>query len=183
VIANDWVGNHDGFQLYLNQQGDTAWKQALLGSASSVLSTTDHRAAVALAEKMHPGEAQTNLLRAVACSWVEIDPVAALGWAVNVKDAALREHLSASAFQSYALRDPSNAATWLVSNVKSDLVAKEAALNILETWVTKNPEAAAAWASQFPEGEARATAVKIVSRYWQQVDPATANAWPKNLPK
>jgi len=56
-----------------------------------------------------------------------------------------------------------------------------ASLNILQTWVTKDPAQAANWAMQFPEGKMQATAMQIVSQYWQQVDPASATAWLQNL--
>lgn len=183
AAANDWVGNRAGLQQYLDRLPDTAWKQGLLGAASSAMSIKDPLEAIRLAEEMNPGDAQTNLLRAVACSWVDTDPVAALDWVAGVKDPSLRERLIASANQSYALTDPFHAATWLISDVKSDGIVKEAALNILGTWVAKNPEQAAKWASQFPEGDTKAAAVKIVSQHWQQTDPAAATAWIRNLAK
>lgn len=183
AVASDWVGNRDDLQQYLDQLPDTAWKQGLLVASSSTVSIKDPLEAIKLAEKMNSGDAQTNLLRAVACSWADTDPVAALDWVAGVKDPSLRELLIASANQSYALTDPFHAATWLISDVKSDGILKEAALNILGTWVAKNPEQAANWASQFPEGDTKTAAVKIVSQYWQQTDPAAATAWIQKLAK
>jgi len=177
AVAEDWAGNRDGLRQYLNQLPDTAWKQSFLQDASSEMSLTNPVAAVQLAQQMKPGEAQTDLLRAVVCGWVSSDPNAAMNWVAGVKDPAMREQLVASAVQSYALTDPAQAATWLVQEVKSDGIVKDTALNILSTWVTTDPAAAADWAAQFPEGNIKAAAVKIVSSHWQQTDPEAATAW------
>jgi hypothetical protein len=181
AIAEDWAGNRDGFRQYLDQLPDTAWKQSFLQDASSAMSSTNPLEAVKLAQQMKPGDAQTNLLRGVVCGWVSTDPNAALDWINSVNDPLLREQMTASAAQAYALTDPAQAAAWLVSEVKSDGVIKDSALNILSTWVTIDPAAAANWAAQFPEGDIKAAAVKTVSTYWQQTDPDAASAWIQDL--
>ena len=181
AITEDWAKTPDTLKQYLNQLPDTAWKQNFLEAASSQMSLNDPLDAIQLAQQMKPGDAQTNLLRAVANGWVSTDPAAAMNWVANVKDPSLREQLVASALQSYALTDPAQAATWLVSEVKSDGIVKDSALNILSTWVTTDPAAAANWAAQFPEGDIKAAAVKVVSTYWQQINPDAAAAWLQNL--
>jgi hypothetical protein len=181
AVANDWIGNRDSLQQYLDQLPDTAWRQDLLAAAGSVLSVKEPVEAIKLAEQMKPSDAQTNLLKSVACAWVDTDPVAALDWVASVNDPQLREPLIASALQSYALADPRNAATWLVSDIKSSGVAKDAALNILATWVTKSPADAADWVSLFPDGDIKVAAVQVVSSYWHQTDPAATAAWIQKL--
>ena len=181
AVAEDWAGNPDGLRQYLDQLPDTAWKQNFLQDASSEMSFTNPVEAVKLAGQMKPGDAQINLLRAVACSWVSTDPNAALDWITSVKDPALREQLVASAAQSYALTDPALATAWLVSMAKSDAVVKDATLNIIQTWVTKDPASAAEWASQLPDGDTKLAAIDTVSKYWQQTDPNAATKWIQNL--
>jgi hypothetical protein len=181
AVAEDWAGNRDGLQQYIDQLPDTAWKQSFLQDASSAMSFTNPVAAIKLAQQMKPGDAQTNLLRTVASGWISTDPNATLNWINSINDPSLREQLVASAAQSYALTDPAQAEAWLVSAVKSDQIVKDSTLNILGTWVTIDPVAAANWAAQFPEGDTKAAAVKIVSTYWQQTDPAAASAWMQNL--
>lgn len=95
------------------------------------------------------------------------DPQAVFDWVGNIKDLALREQLIASAVQSYAITDPLQAASWLVSEIKSDAIVKDAALNILNTWVATDPAAAANWVSLFPEGNLKVAALKIISEHWQ----------------
>ena len=105
-----------------------------------------------MAQEMDAGDAQIYLLRAAICGSVDTSPAAALDWVASVKDTSLREPLIASAFQSYTLIDPASAATWLLSDVNSESLVNETAVNILGTWVTRNPAEAADWASRFPEG-------------------------------
>jgi hypothetical protein len=181
TVAGDWTGNPAGLQQYIDQLPDTAWKQNFIQDASSEMSFKDPHAAIKLAQQMKPGDAQTNLLRAVVSGWVGTNPNGALDWINSVNDPSLREQMTASAAQAYAVTDPAQAAAWLVSGIKSDGIVKDSALNILETWVATDPAAAAAWASQFPEGDTKAAAVKIVSNHWMQTDPDAASAWLQNL--
>jgi hypothetical protein len=181
TVANDWIQNRDGLTKYLEQLPDTPWKQSLLENVSSETAIKDPMAAIKLAQQMKPGDAQTNLLRAVACGWVSKDPNAALDWITSVTDPTLREQLTASAVQSYAVTDPAQAAIWLVQEVKSGELVKAAALNILNTWVITDPAAAADWAARFPEGDLKANAVQIVATRWQQTDPDAATAWIQSL--
>jgi hypothetical protein len=181
AVAQGWVANSAGLQNFLDQLPDTAWKQNFLQEVVSQTSAKDPAAAVKLAQQMTPGSDQTSLLQSAACNWVANDPNAALDWITSVNDPILQEQLVVSAAQSYALSNPAQAAAWLVSAVKSDEMVKEAALNIAQTWVTKDPAGAARWVSQFPDGDAKTAAEEIVSKYWQAVDSTAANAWIQTL--
>jgi hypothetical protein len=181
AVADDWIGNRADLQEYLNQLPDTEWKQNFLSDLSSEMSLKDPQTAIKLAQQMNPGYVRTCSLQAVVCNWVGADPDAALDWVASVQDPSLREQLVASAVQSYALTDPAQAATWLLSEVKSPQVVNDAALNILKTWVVKDPAQAANWVAQFPEGNTKAEAVQIVAQHWQQTDHAAATAWIQNL--
>lgn len=181
TVAKDWAANPDSLNQYVQQLPDTPWKQDLLQDAGSATMLQTPNEAVKLAQQMKPGPAQTNLMVAVANGWVSQDPNAALDWINTVTDPALRERLIASAAQSYAVTDPAQAADWLVQQVNSGAIVKDAALNILNTWVSTDPAGAANWAAQFPEGPIKANAIQIVANHWQQTDPAAATAWIQNL--
>ena len=181
ALADYWSGNPAGVQQFVDAIADPAAKQTFLQQTSEEMSRNDPEDALKLAQQLPPGPAQTNVLQAVACNWIATDPNAALDYINSVTDPAMKDRLTAAAAQSYALTDPAQAAAWLVSSVNSDEVVNAASLNILQTWVTKDPAQAANWAMQFPEGKMQATAMQIVSQYWQQVDPAAATAWLQNL--
>jgi hypothetical protein len=177
AIAQGWAANSAGLQNYVAQLPDTTWKQSFLQEAGSQMSVKDPAVAVKLAQQMTPGNDQTSLLQSVACNWAANDPNAALDWIASVKDPSLRELLAASAAQSYALTDPALATAWLVSMAQSDAVVKDATLNIIQTWVTKDPASAANWASQLPDGDTKLAAIDTVSKYWEQTDPNAAATW------
>ncbi len=181
AVAQGWAADSTGLQKYVTQLPDSAWKQSFLQEAGSQMSVKDPAEAIKLAEQMNLGNDRTSLLQSVACDWAASDPNAALDWIASVKDPSLREQLVASAAQSYALTDPALASAWLVSMAKSDDLVKDSTLNIIQTWVTKDPASAAKWVSQFPDGDTKLAAVDIVSKYWQQTDPNAVTTWIRNL--
>jgi len=181
ALADYWSTNSSGVQQFVDAISDPAYKQQFLQQTSEEMSHNDPQDAIKLAQQLPPGSAQTNVLQAVASNWITTDPNAALDYINSVTDPAMKDQLTAAAAQSYALTDPAQAAAWLVSSVNSDEVVNQASLNILQTWVTMDPAQAANWVAQFPEGKMQATAVQIVSQYWQQVDPDAANTWLQNL--
>jgi len=181
AIAAGWAANSAGLQNYAAQLPDTAWKQSFLQEAGSQMSVRDPAEAVKLAQQMTLGNDQTSLFQSIACNWVTSDPNAALDWITSVKDPSLQEQLVASAAQSYALTDPALAMKWVASMAESDAIVKDATLNILQTWATKDPAGAANLASQLPEGDTKIAAVDYISKYWLQTDPAAAKSWIQNL--
>jgi len=183
AVADDWLATPQGMQDCIDQLPPTEWKQAFLADLGSEISTKDPRSAIELAKQMTPGKTQENLLQSVACNWVETDPNAALNWAAGVSDPVLRDKVVASAVQAYALVDPAQAATWLVSEVKSDEVLNESVVNITESWAAQDPSAAAKWVAMFPTGDTRASAVNTVLTYWLQADRGAAMDWVQSLPE
>jgi hypothetical protein len=181
AIAEGWAANSAGLQNYAARLPDTAWKQSFLQEAGSQMSVRDPVEAVKLAQQMASGNEQTSLLQSIACNWVTSDPNAALDWITSVKDPSLQAQLVASAAQSYALTDPALAMKWVASMAESDAIVKDATLNILQTWVTKDPAGAANLASQLPEGDTKIAAVDYVSKYWLQTDSAAAKFWIQNM--
>jgi hypothetical protein len=182
AVADDWIATSQGMQDCIHQLPPTEWKQTFLADLGSEMSLKDPRAAIGLAQEMAPGKAQENLLQTVGCNWVETDPNAALSWVAGVSDPVLRDKLVASAVQAYALVDPAQAATWLVSEVKSGEIINDAAVNITESWAAQDPAAAAKWVAQFPQGDTRDSAVKTVLVYWLQADRSAAMDWIQSLP-
>ena len=181
AVAEGWIGNRVGMEQYLGQLPDTAWKQNFIETVGAQTMVRDPRLSLEMALQMNPGDAQTDLLKAIACAWMDSNPQATVNWIASVKDPNLSDQLIASAAQSYALIDPAQAATWLVSDVKSQEVVEEAALNIISSWVIKDPLGAADWVAQFPNGQTKAQAIEKVAARWRLTDPAAAEAWLQQL--
>jgi len=182
AVADDWIGHRAGLQACLDQLPDSDWKQTFLSDLGSEMAVKDPAAAIKLAQQMNAGSAQLNLFQAAACNWAGTDPNAAFQWVAGVTDPVLREHLLAATVQSYALTDPAQAATWLVTSANSPDAVQTAALNILKTWAAQDPVQAAAWVSQFPEGTVKTAGISIVAGYWQHTDREAATAWVQNRP-
>lgn len=181
AVAEGWIGNRDGMKQYLGQLPDTAWKQSFIETVGAQTMVRDPRLSVEMALQMKPGEAQNNLLKAIVCAWMESNPQATRNWIASVKDSNLSDQLVASAAQSYALTDPVQAATWLVSDVKSEEVVEKATLNILSSWLIKDAQGAANWVAQFPNGYTKAKAIQKVTTRWRLTDPAATEAWLQQL--
>jgi hypothetical protein len=183
AVADDWIAQGAGLQAYISQLPDTEWKQLFLNDLSAQMSVKDPAAAINVAQQMDSGPAQTSSLQVVISNWVGVDRQTAWRWMAGVNDPSVREQLVVSAAQSYALTDPAQAAAWLLSEFNScdDSTVRNAVLKIVKTWVAKDSDGAANWVAQFPDGDAKAAAVAIVSSYWQQTDPAAATAWMQNL--
>lgn len=177
VVAQGWADHAVDLEVYASQLPDSAWKQNFLLETGTQLTAKDPQQAVMLAQQMTPGSAQTSFLQSVACDWISRDPTGALAWIRNVTDPTLQESLIAAAAKSYALTDPAQAAAWLVASVKSPNVVNEAALNIVSTWVITDPKAAADWATLFPNGDTKNSALNLVSNHWLQTDPGSASLW------
>ena len=56
------------------------------------------------------------------------------------------------------------------------------AVSIVQRWVQKSPQAAAAWVAQFPEGPARAAALQNLLGLWAAQDAEAAGHWLLELP-
>ena len=181
AVAEGWIGNRVGMEQYLYQLPDAAWKQKLIETVGAQTMVRDPRLSLEMALQMNPGDAQTNLMKAIACAWMGSDSQATVNWIASVKDPYLRDQLIASAAQSYALTDPAQAATWLVSDVKSEEVVEKAALNIISSWLIKDPQGAADWVGQFPNGPTKAEAIRKVARRWRLTDAAAVEAWLQQL--
>jgi hypothetical protein len=183
VVARKMLGDPAGLQAYCADLPDDAWKQAVLAAAGQGILAKDPAAAVRLAHQMKPGAAQTDLLQTVAYDWTARDPGTALAWITQVEDPSLREGLSAVGAKAIAVTDPDLAAAWLRSAVKSEPVASDTALCIVETWGAQDPATAAAWVAQLPEQGPREAAAAIVLNHWLQSDPAAAITWIQKLPE
>jgi len=183
VAAEEWVKDQPGLLSYVDHLPDTAWKQNLLSASGLELSLKDPQGAIALAQRMKPGDEQTHLLQAVLCDWVSREPATALNWILDVHEPALRESLTAAAAKSYALNEPRLAAAWVISNVGSEKIKNDAVLSIIETWSSTDPENAAKWASTELDGATQKAAVNIISSHWMNSNPTAAQAWVQNLPK
>lgn len=182
IVAEEWANHPVALRDYADELPATPWKEAFLTTAGLELSMKDPEGAIELAQRIQTEKVKTHLLQAVVCDWVSREPSAALSWIIDVHEPALREALTAAASKAYAMTEPQLAASWLITSVRSPEVAKEAVLNIMDTWGARDPEKAARWAATTLAGDTRSSAIEIVSSHWLNVDQTAATAWLQSLP-
>lgn len=183
LVARHLLESPVELHAYCDLLPETAWKQHVLRHASLEMVAKDPIAAVAFAQRLAPGDVQTDSLETIAYDWFGRDLAAAVNWTKSVEDPALRERLLAVGAKAIAIADPDLAAGWLVSAVKTEGVLGETALSIVETWADQHPAQAATWVARFSDAGPRKAAVDLLLNHWLKSDPASANAWIQTLPE
>ena len=82
---------------------------------------------------------------------------------------------------SLAQSHPAEAAR-LVTELPAGEEQNQAALAVIDRWISSDPLAAAAWTSQFPDGPLREQAMSLVARQWGLRDWNATAAWLETLP-
>lgn len=147
-------------------EGAIRWALSLSPAAAPIaarqtvaarLIETDPQGAVKRFTAIPAGPDRDELLGYAAASWARRDTDAALAWARDQSDSAVRERLLSSIGFAVAQAHPDRAIAiagelppgrnrWLLTSA------------LAQTWVAQDPKAAFAWAQQLPAGEARDSA-------------------------
>ena len=91
-LAMQWCGRESAAVVeWVQAQPPGEWRERLLGRVSYVLSKSDPAAAAALVSGLEPGSAQDEAVIAVLHQWSLKDSDAALRWAGEFPEGALRE--------------------------------------------------------------------------------------------
>lgn len=151
-------------------------------AASTRLADTDPKTAIALANRLAPGEAQTNALQTIAYAWASKDPIAAERYVGSIEDPTVRQQLLVTVAKAFAMTDPELGARWLVEAVPPGNAFNETALAIVGEWTAKDPMQAAAWVAEFARDPIRDSAITIVANSWQPTNGPAATAWLQRLP-
>lgn len=94
--------------------------------------------------------------------WASRDGEQAAAWARQIADANLRGKLLRDVAVGWAERNPVAAGTLAVSDIASGRQQDDAIVSIVQRWAQQQPEAAADWVEQFPEGELKRTATEYL---------------------
>ncbi len=131
-----------------------------------------------------PEDPQLRILddaaRAIAESWGEAAPLAALRWSESLPP-GLKNDVVESALAGWATRDPAAAYAYYMQNYPGNPAPAEP---IFEAWAQAEPEAAAGQARQLTDAARREKAVAGVVSGWldSPADPAALIAWVDTLP-
>jgi len=142
----------------------------------------DPLTALETAGRLAPTAERDDALVHAISQWASSDLEAARDWASGMPDSDLRQQLlSAVAIAAAAQNGP--AAANLAANLQSGTGQNRAVVSIVQQWAQTSPEEAAAWITQFPEGELRAAAAENLAAIWWTKDPQAATQWFAALPQ
>jgi hypothetical protein len=111
-----------------------------------------------------PASAERDaLLLQFVRQWSATESADALDWVDGIPDVNLREELLAAAAVTAATRDPQAAASIIATNLNRGRAQDQAAVAIVQRWAQTDPQAAASWVSQFPEGSVKAAASQALA--------------------
>jgi hypothetical protein len=133
--------------------------------------------AFVLAGELSADGTRDDLLIHAASAWATMEPQKAAEWANQIPDATFRQRALAGIATAWSDTDPVAAAKLAVGSLPAGRAQDDAVIGILQRWVQKDSEQAAAWAATFPEGKLRETALETVVKLWADKDLAEAGRW------
>ena len=113
-----------------------------------------------LAIQLKPSGERNQLLSHLVSQWSANDFHKALGWVIQVEEPILREHLLEAVVVAGAEANGEASAHAASSQMAPGDIQDRAAVAIVQRWVQKSPEAAAAWVARFPTTPMRQAAEK-----------------------
>jgi hypothetical protein len=116
--------------------------------------------ALRIAADLPTGPRRDDLLRRGAMEWASQDGQSAANWALQIQDAPLRDKALAAVAAAWSENDPLSAAKLALGEISQGRTQSDAVIEIVQRWAQHEPESAAAWVKQFPEGNLKQTAVE-----------------------
>lgn len=182
AVAIVWANQDRGAAIAWVQQLPTeAERQGGLLTVAYEAARTEPLEALHLASTLPPGQAQDNLMTHAANQWAASAPAAAAAWAKGIPDAALRERTLMVIATAWGETSPRAAATLAMQSLTPGRHQDDAVVGIVQRWVQKEPEQAAAWVAAFPQREVRDAAVENLVRLWADQDMERAAQWLTSL--
>ena len=165
----DWIGEVTTGQLYDRKIQD----------AVRALADLDMTQAKDFALNMRPGNGRLSALGAIASKLAEVDPKAALDFALSLEFEDERERaLSNMGWQMS--RNSLKQSSELIAQSKDPLVQNRLATQIAREWADFDHAGALAWSERLTEENARKNAVQEVFKRWIQSDPESAMRYAEN---
>lgn len=134
-----------------------------------------------IAVSLPSSEARDALIEHTASEWAGTAPRLAADWASQIPDEALRARVLSEIATSWGASDPVAAVEMALKELKAGKPQEDAIVSIVQQWTQTKPEDAAAWVTQFPEGELRHTALEELVKLWFDQDAQGAARWLNSL--
>lgn len=146
--------------IWAGRLPDEVERQTAVLAVANEAVRCDPVAAVRLANELPVSRTRDWLLEHATMQWASQDGEEAATWARQIADVNLRETLLRAVAVGWADSDPVAAGTLVVSGISNQRRQADAIVSVVQRWAQQQPEAAAAWVEQFPEGELKQSAME-----------------------
>lgn len=176
---------------WVESLSDPVLHQRALAGVLEVWARSDPSGAAHYASEVENDAARFEALEIAARHWAEQDARAALDWALFLSGDESR-HARGTVLLELAGQDPGRSASLFkallpdgyLDDREESQFYRETGREIAERWARVDPEAAAAWASAFPETSVPGNMpLRGVAESWYHVDPEAAEKWASQLPR
>jgi hypothetical protein len=159
----------EAIQIVAKLSGDAS-KKDMLQILFGRMAWQDPEKALKLATTLPEG--REEVYTQVANAWASKDPTAAMAWAANLPAGKNRAEILANTLGQWASQSPEEAATY-VSKLNGE-EQERGVQSVISNMARNDPEYAAQWIGQFPEGKIKEQALNILISQWCHADPTAA---------
>lgn len=164
TVAISWASRDlDGSARWARQLPGDAERQRALISAAYEASRRTPVAALHLAADLPGSQPRDEMILHAARQWAANDPKQAIDWGQKIQDQTLRNQVLGAIVTSWSETDPHAAAVAAVSLLPPGRQQNDAVVGIVKRWKQQEPQPAAAWVAQFPQGSLRQTALESLN--------------------
>lgn len=156
-------------------------KNVVLRNLGYEAARTEPLAALALASSLPPDCDRDALLVHAVSQWSGDDAQAATEWACKIKELPLRERVLAAIATAMADQNPETAVVLATQALWPGPSQNQAAIAIVQRWTQQDPQRAASWVTEFPEGANKDIAIGNLLAVWSDKDPKASSAWQDSL--
>lgn len=159
AVAIEWANTDlNSIVAWSRQLPDAGEQRTLLIAAANEAVRSDPMASLRVAVTLTADGGRDETIRRAATEWASQDAASAVDWAKQIPDEALRSKVLAAEAVAWAESAPESAATLAVETLPPGRLLDDTVVSIVQRWAQQQPEAAAAWVEQFPEGELKVAA-------------------------
>jgi hypothetical protein len=181
-VATVWAGqDFPAAENWARQLPDAEERSAVMLALAYEMNRENPNAALALAAELPESQNRDEFIVQSAGSWGALAFKESIEWAGQIPDESLRHRVLGAVAAAVAESDPSAAAKLAVESLPAGREQDDAIVGIVQRWVQKSPEQAAAWVAAFPDGNLRATALEALVKLWADKDLVGAGAWVDTL--
>lgn len=152
-------------------------RSEIMAAVASEAVRGDPHEALRLAEELPSGAKQDALILRALAEWAATEKQGALKWAEQIKDESLRQSITGQIAVASAETNSAEAANLVLQQMTPGVEQDRALVSIVQRWVQTEPEAAAAWVMDFPEGAIGQDAMDNLVSLWASKDLAAPGKW------